>query len=58
MGSGSNLLCLGDGRPGPGQELVETIIRPEIDKPGQDVGKPGLRFDIVELAGFGLLPTS
>ena len=52
MGSGSNLLGRGGCRPGPWQELVETVIWPEIDKLGEDVGKPCLWFDVVELAGL------
>lgn len=31
--------------PRPGQELVETIIGPEVDEAGQDIGEPRLRVD-------------
>ena len=33
--SSSALLWLARGGPGPGQELVEAIVRPEIDQAGE-----------------------
>ena len=45
--SSSALLWLARGGPGPGQELVEAIIRPEIDQAGnEDIGEPSLRVDV------------
>jgi hypothetical protein len=40
---------LGCDRPGPWQELVEAIIRPEIDEADEDIGEIGLGLDSVEL---------
>ena len=44
--SSSALLWLARGGPGPGQELVEAIVRPEIDQAGEDIGEPSLRVDV------------
>jgi hypothetical protein len=39
-------------RPGPGHELVETRIWPEIDELVEHVSEVGLRIDAVQFAGF------
>ena len=38
--------------PCPRQELVETVIRPQIDEAGENIGEVGLRVDALELARF------
>ncbi len=36
----------------PGHELVDAVLRPAIDEPGQQVGQVDLRIDAIEFAGF------
>ena len=38
--------------PRPRQELVEAVVRPEIDEAGENIGEVGLRVDTLELARF------
>jgi hypothetical protein len=40
------------GGPVPGEEFVETGVRPEIDETGENVGKVRVRIDPAELAGL------
>ncbi len=37
---------------GPGQEVVELRLRPAMDQFGENVGKPGLGVDLIQLAGL------
>ena len=53
MGSGaqlgvSGLIVLLAVLPVPGEEFVDPFLRGSGDM-GQDIGEPGLRFDIIEL---------
>jgi hypothetical protein len=38
--------------PGPWEELVEAIVRPEIDEADENIGKVGLGLDVVQFAGL------
>ena len=51
-GSGSDFLCelLLSGLPVPGEEFVKAALR-YVGDPGEDVGEPGERIDIVETRG-------
>jgi hypothetical protein len=49
--SGGALLLRARGCPGPWKELVEAIVRPEIDEADENIGKIGLGLDVVQLAG-------
>ena len=40
------------GGPGPGQKLVEAIVRPEIDETGKHVGDVGLAVDAIQFASL------
>ena len=40
------------GGPGPGQKLVEAIVRPEIDETGKNVGDVGLAVDAIQFASL------
>ena len=40
------------GGPGPWQELVEAIVRPEINQAGEAIGEPGLGIDIAQFGCF------
>ena len=44
------------GGPSPGKQLVEAIVRPEIDQADENIGEPGLRLDVVQFAGLCRLP--
>ena len=46
--SGGALLLLARGCPGPWKELVEAIVRPEIDEADENIGKIGLGLDVVQ----------
>jgi hypothetical protein len=48
--SGGALLLLARGCPGPWKELVEAIVRPEIDEADENIGKIGLGLDVVQFA--------
>ena len=50
--SGGALLLLARGCPGPWKELVEAIVRPEIDEADENIGKIGLGLDVVQFAGL------
>ena len=43
---------LARGCPGPWKELVEAIVRPEIDEADENIGKIGLGLDVVQFAGL------
>jgi hypothetical protein len=51
-GSGGARKAIARGGPIARQQLVEAIVRPEIDEADEDIGKPALRVDAVELCGF------
>jgi len=51
-GSGGAPLLLAHGCPGPWKELVEAIVRPEIDEADENIGKIGLGLDVVKFAGL------
>ena len=38
------------GSPGPWEEFVEAVVRPEIDETGEDIGEIGLALDAVKFA--------
>lgn len=39
-------------RPVPWREVVESVDRKNVGHSGQNVGKPGVRFDLTELFGL------
>ena len=51
-GSGGALQLIARGGPDPWQEFVDTVVGPEIDEPGQNIGEISLRVDALELARF------
>ena len=52
VSSGGALLVLVRGCPGPWKELVEAIVRPEIDEADENIGKIGLGLDVIQFAGL------
>ena len=50
--SSSAPLLLARSGPGPWHELVEAIVRPEINQASEAIGEPGLGIDITQFGGL------